>query len=98
MFIGRAWHLYESTDARFRKKMVLLSCISLTQESCSVAAGVMEKVKRKCIADNGIRIRTAFDSTGGTTDARSGVGYYYYVAAHCNATPNRWNTLLIEIT
>jgi len=98
MIISEGWHLYENADARFRKKRVLLSCISLIQESCSIAAGVMEKIKRKCITGNGIRVRTTFNSTGSTADARSGVGYYYYVAAYRNAAPSRWNTLMIEIT
>jgi len=98
MIISEGWHLYENADARFRKKRVLLSCISLIQESCSVAAGVMEKIKCQCIADDGIGIRTTFYSPGGTADARTGVGDYYNVPAHCNAASNCWNTLMIEIT
>jgi hypothetical protein len=80
------------------QKKMLLFCISQAQESCSVVAGVMEKTKRQCIADHGIRIRTAFDSPSGATDARTGVGYNYYVATHRNATPNCRDTIKIKIT
>ena len=61
----------------------------------------MEKTKRQCIAAHGIRIRTGYDLSVGAIDTRMTsvkIGYYYYIAAYHNTSPNRWNALVIEIT